>query len=784
MPGGEAFRGRRVDLILPADGGLLVSVRGEGLFLLEEGSVAPFAPEASRWTAEKRLFAGHRLADGRWALGSVVGGFLLLRPDGEVDQIIDTKVGLPDDFVTGMEVDREGSLWLSLNNGLARVETASPLSVIDRRAGLQGSVYGVARHRGEIWAATSIGAFTSGGGRARGGPLRMQPAPGMPPSAWSLLSVDDDLLVGTAFGVHLLRGTVFRVIPGTEQRTAFVLTRSTADPERVWVGFAEGLAAIRREGGEWRYEGAIEAVPRELRSIVESANGVLWCGTQLDGIMAVEVPPAGPGAARLLAREIGGGTAINVFRVAGQILATRGDQVLRLDEARAELVEDATVAGLSGHGAVTQLAADAEGNLWLNTRPPTVAVRGGKPELRALVEVPARAVEGILAEPDGVVWLASESGLYRYEGSIRGGLAALPAPILSRISAGGDRILFGGAPGAAPQALDLTPDVRRLRIELGPLSFRAGLRYQTRLDPVDADWSGSTSEPFAELTRLPPGRYTFQARTVGPSREVSPATAWSFRVLPPWYQTSWAMALWLGAALLGVTGYAGLRSRALRQRAERLEARVAEQTVELRRTVEDLRQAHNDLAAANARLEELSLQDELTGIANRRRLQQVLDVEWNRARRQDQMIAFVLLDLDFFKLLNDTRGHREGDLCLQAIARFLAGAVRRTGDLLARYGGEEFAVLLPNTDLAGALQVAEQLREGIEALAIPHEAASGGRITASFGVAALTPAAGQRPETLVEAADLALYRAKTEGRNRVCTAGVAGEGAGRESVAH
>jgi diguanylate cyclase (GGDEF)-like protein len=97
--------------------------------------------------------------------------------------------------------------------------------------------------------------------------------------------------------------------------------------------------------------------------------------------------------------------------------------------------------------------------------------------------------------------------------------------------------------------------------------------------------------------------------------------------------------------------------------------------------------------------------------------------------------------------------------------------VRRTGDLVARYGGEEFAVLLPNTDLAGALQVAEQLREGIEALEISHDAAPQGRITASFGVAALTPEPGQRPEVLIETADLALYRAKTEGRNRVCAGG-------------
>jgi diguanylate cyclase (GGDEF)-like protein len=101
------------------------------------------------------------------------------------------------------------------------------------------------------------------------------------------------------------------------------------------------------------------------------------------------------------------------------------------------------------------------------------------------------------------------------------------------------------------------------------------------------------------------------------------------------------------------------------------------------------------------------------------------------------------------------------------VAHYLAETLRRTGDLAARYGGEEFAVLLPATDLDGGLRVAEQLRQGIEALALPHEAAPSGRVTASFGVATMAPAAGQTPSALIEAADLALYQAKTAGRNRV-----------------
>ncbi len=757
VPGGEAFRNRRVDLILPADrGSRLVSVRGEGLFLFQDGQALPFAPSASRWTAEKRLFNGRRLPDGRWALGSVLGGVLLLRPDGEIDQVIDTQVGLSDDYVSGMALDREGSLWLALNNGLARVEVSSPLSVIDRRANLQGGVYDVIRHRGQLWAATSEGLFSVG--------QEATFVPGIPPAAWSLLSVDGDLIVGAGFGIFVVRGGQVREIPGTGQATSYGLERSRVDPNRVWVGTGDGLASIRREGEEWRSEGFIKGAPREMRRVIEGARGVLWCVTDFDGSFRVELSPGGR-AARM--SKLPGDPEAALVRVGDRILAESGGRLMRLDEDKGTLVEAPELTGIK----VDELsfaAEDSEGNLWLANQPPLLARRRpGGWETRALLEIPARSVLALYAEPDGPVWLGTESGLLRYARPPGGQGPPLSAPLLARVATGRDKVLFGGAPGIRPRPAELTANVRRLRIDLAPLSFRAGLRYQTRLDPLDSQWNPSTPEPFAELTRLPPGDYTFHARTVSADGEEGPVASWPFTVLNPWYQTPWAIALWLTLGVILMSGYAQLRSLALQRRAGRLEARVAEQTVELRRTVEELRQAHGELESANARLADLSLRDDLTGIANRRRLQQVLAEEWNRARRHQRPVAFILLDLDHFKLLNDTRGHLAGDLCLQAIAHYLEGAVRRTGDLAARYGGEELAVLLPDTDLDGALDLAEELREGIETLAIPHPSAPLSRVTASFGVAATVPAPGEEPESLIELADSALYRAKTEGRNRV-----------------
>jgi diguanylate cyclase (GGDEF)-like protein len=236
--------------------------------------------------------------------------------------------------------------------------------------------------------------------------------------------------------------------------------------------------------------------------------------------------------------------------------------------------------------------------------------------------------------------------------------------------------------------------------------------------------------------------------------------AWKFRVLAPWYRTTLAWACWIALGLLVVVALPFARNRALRNRARILEEQVAEKTSALTHTVEQLR-------IANDKLEELSFDDPLTGIPNRRRFDQALDTEWKRTRRAGKPLGFILLDLDHFKSLNDTKGHQVGDEALKQIAGYLERSLRRTGDLVARYGGEEFTVILPNTAIEGAVHFADQLRAGIERLAIPNDGSPFRYVTASFGVASMHAHDDVEPRVLIAAADHALYRAKGDGRNCV-----------------
>ncbi len=176
---------------------------------------------------------------------------------------------------------------------------------------------------------------------------------------------------------------------------------------------------------------------------------------------------------------------------------------------------------------------------------------------------------------------------------------------------------------------------------------------------------------------------------------------------------------------------------------------------------------HVELKRQKELLKTLSYQDGLTGIANRRYFDDTLIREHRRCRRAGLPLSTLMIDIDFFKRYNDIYGHLTGDDCLKLVARTMLAQLNRSGDLLARYGGEEFVCILPDTDLAGAAKIAENLRRAVLDQQIPHEAGIGGLVTISIGAVACMPSEGIDTRKLLLLADSSLYRAKVSGRNRV-----------------
>jgi len=219
--------------------------------------------------------------------------------------------------------------------------------------------------------------------------------------------------------------------------------------------------------------------------------------------------------------------------------------------------------------------------------------------------------------------------------------------------------------------------------------------------------------------------------------------------------------------IVGLGGIGAGGKRMLRSMQERSQA--MEDLLEHKQHLEEVvEQRTSELTVANQKLEAISLTDSLTSIANRRYFDQLIHKEWQRAIRKKSPISLIMVDIDYFKLLNDSYGHQKGDQCLKKVALALVAELKRPGDLVARYGGEEFSVVLPDTNITGAIAVAENMRRNVANLQIEHNKSEvSDYITISLGVASVVPEKQSSHSQLIRRADKALYTAKKLGRNQV-----------------
>ena len=288
------------------------------------------------------------------------------------------------------------------------------------------------------------------------------------------------------------------------------------------------------------------------------------------------------------------------------------------------------------------------------------------------------------------------------------------------------------------------------------------IRYRYQLAGFDQEPSEWTANGAKEYTNLGAGSYTFKIWGKDARGNVSGPLDLPFTVLPAPWLTSWAF---IGYALLiALVAYAimQLRLHALAMRTRQLEAEVATRT--------------SELVTARDELARLATEDALTGVANRRKFDTVLDQEWRRAQRDGHWLTLVLLDVDYFKRYNDRYGHGHGDACLRAVAQAIAAQGNRSNDFVARYGGEEFTLILPETEPRGIPVLLRAVLAAVDALHIEHaDSTCAPHVTVSLGAVSVRPGAAENAHAALRRADELLYRAKEGGRHQAMHEG--GDGA-------
>lgn len=294
------------------------------------------------------------------------------------------------------------------------------------------------------------------------------------------------------------------------------------------------------------------------------------------------------------------------------------------------------------------------------------------------------------------------------------------------------------------------------------LSYSAPERVQFTyiLENFDKDWIQAGTRRIAYYTNVPPGKYTFRVKAANNDNIWNEqGDSVTLKLNAPVTQTVLFKITVTFISILALGIFTKSRIRKYERHQEKLAQIVHERT-------KDLREAQIHLEKANEELERISSRDGLTGIGNRRLLDQFYDAEWRRSIRLKTFLTVILIDIDFFKNYNDTYGHQKGDECLVMVAAEMARNFIKPGQMIARYGGEEFAVVLFNTNPEGAKDIAIHLRKSVKSLKIRHESSSiSDHVTISMGVASAVPMIGMSKEILFEKADIALYNAKRHGRD-------------------
>jgi hypothetical protein len=641
--------------LLPLPSGGLLTMSSDGIWReYRDGSVRRY-PAPRQLPAPSLLSRGLPLADGTLALAGTDGQLYLF--DAGQGTVRHFEVG--QGVLSGLIRARDGGLFTASDEALIHIAWPSPWSVIDRAQGLGGSLLGISRW-GERWLVLSgQGVYES----SAAGHFERQPWSDH--EIWDVLPLDRErALLADSYTLKLIRGGRATAIAGTDVY-ARLLQRSRTRADVVFVGTETGLMVVQLGQGGARLLRPDGSTGSQVNSVVETADGLLWLGTERDGVRRLRLSAdlARVDSDDRFGAEAGlrfGSLAVaGVFlRRDGQLYATTEAGIFRWDGARFVADPLDGLAQLRSAGEILTLTESPQGELWaFSDRRVFQRLPGGNWRREELGGVLKGALQDMEFEPDGSVVLASSGAVLRRETAVP--VRSSPPELLLRsveMSGGNARALLPLQPEATPEFVQQGLASLVFRIALPEYRREAAARYQARLAGFSDQFSEWSEVANYTFRRLEPGEYRFEARAQDALGQVSELPPFRFLVLPPWHGTVWGrlLLLALGLALLGTLNVLIVRART---------ARLQAQTAALERMVA---QRTRELESANRQLQEMAHLDGLTEIPNRRRLDDYLSEVWQQCAAQQRTMSVLIIDGDHYQGLQRPRRAPRGRPAAQA----------------------------------------------------------------------------------------------------------------------
>jgi diguanylate cyclase (GGDEF)-like protein len=751
-PGGEMFAHQRLPGVINQPGWRLL-VGDQGFYRADASGIRPMPGDAGSELRGSQVSVVQPLQDGSFVVGTREGELFRYGADYRLHE----RVSLGSFAIVALGSDQEGGLWAATEGDLVRMSLPSPWSFIGAAQGLGGTVFDFEWYDGALWLGTTRGIVRMKAGLS--GKIETDETGWVALEGYALAGTDAGLVIAHRNGLMVLDpgAKTPRHLLDTNNESVFELLASKQNPDRIYALGDQRLFVIERSNGRWEFSFDLPLEGASAATLLETGPDELWFGDSRGGPQRwlLDVPNHKVvrkdvfGAKQGLELDPQAGSSL--FMLDGQVHVISGERGFRYDASR--FVPDAgppfTLVERPNELVVEQTPlgtyAFTRRELWFRAAKQT----GWQP--LHLGSQLAAGYGRLRYNSDGVLRVATWSGLLQFN-------PAEKQPALTPLALGFEVVTAESPDGQELRRLPVVsqgkpveiPSGFRLHFRYGMVSMDSGLEFRYRLNGsgLPDDWSNWTDRDLF-IRAITPGDYLLQVEARTRSGRSAAPTSYRYRILPRWHERT-GVRVFGALVLLGIAGL--LIQEFVRRRTQRyieanrkLEARIGERT--------------HELEAVNRKLAELATEDALTGVANRRALENGLQREWYRCLDQRRPLSVLMIDVDHFKRYNDAHGHLEGDVLLRTIAQHLHALHDPKRELLARYGGEEFALLLPGVHQDDAMRRAEKIR-----LAMQEHI---GDTTISIGVAGFVPTMQGDSMNLLRRADAALYRAKRGGRNRV-----------------
>lgn len=606
IPGSEFLGKERMQVMLPYQENnkmeYLLGMFYSGLYIYDGKTFRHFSVESDS-LLKATLYKAALLKDGSYALATAGKGLVIMDKEGKTLQVINRAAGLQDESVYAVYPDDEGNVWMGLDNGISKIETASPLTQFTIQSGITTASLCVQRFNGEIYLGTTNGLL-----RFNNNTNHFEPIKDIHTNQVFAFWPDNGEMLVATDGLYSIKDKKTKLIrpsiSGNMQLAALYISKRY--PNILFTGESiQGLAVFTRKNkaSEWQFAGYFPGINQQGWTFAEDSTGAIWEGTQNEVVYRIVPQFDEKGNLDFSKTKVqkfgkehglgsGGGP---VYNVKGKVYFSADSALYRFDEKTQRFFVDSTFGSFPAAGGKDEvyLKEDYAGRVWIRFgKESEIAIPqpdgSYKMNKTALLPVADRTLSQFYPEENGIVWICTTDGLVRFDEKLKKDYDQPFKTLLRNVTAGNQ--ILNPDEKNNEKSISISAANNSLRFEYAAPFFEQEekTQYQTWLEGFEKEWSGWGNNYYKEYTNLPPGNYKFHVRAKNIYQKLSDEAIYSFTVNPPWYQTWWAYLLYVIIVVGIVYLIIRYRTAQLHLKHKELEKTVSERTSELQQRIEEL----------------------------------------------------------------------------------------------------------------------------------------------------------------------------------------------------